>query len=105
MKPELDRPKLLGEPAAREARLRQLGEPHVAPLTRFVDNLRRAFPGRNIPHFDPWDGGIRAEVLFLQEAPGPKAVVSGFVSRNNPDETAKNFSKSARQQGLLGDVP
>jgi hypothetical protein len=25
------------------------------------------------------------------EAPGPKAVLSGFVSRNNPDETAKNF--------------
>jgi hypothetical protein len=25
------------------------------------------------------------------EAPGPKAVLSGFVSRNNPDQTAKNF--------------
>ena len=44
-----------------------------------------------IPQFDPLDGGIDAECLFLLEAPGPKAVNSGFVSRNNPDETAKNF--------------
>ena len=27
----------------------------------------------------------------LLEAPGPKAVLSGFVSRNNPDGSAKNF--------------
>ena len=40
-----------------------------------------------IPHFDPLDGGSNAQVLFLMEAPGPKASASGFVSRNNPDET------------------
>ena len=44
-----------------------------------------------IPYFDPADGGNAARCLFLLEAPGPKAVASGFVSRNNPDETAKNF--------------
>ncbi len=44
-----------------------------------------------VPHFDPLDGGINARVLFLLEAPGAKAVASGFVSRNNPDETARNF--------------
>src|SRR5207249_10123721 len=44
-----------------------------------------------IPYFDPWDGGTAAEVLYLLEAPGAKAVLSGFISRNNPDETAKNF--------------
>jgi hypothetical protein len=47
--------------------------------------------GHEIPYFDPWDGGIDAEVLFLFEAPGPRAKGSGFISRNNPDETAKNF--------------
>jgi hypothetical protein len=100
MKAEIDRPKLLGKPEAREARLHQIREPHVAPLTRFVENLRRVFPGRDIPYFDPWDGGIRAEVLFLQEAPGPKAVISGFVSRNNPDETAKNIFEISIEAGL-----
>jgi uracil-DNA glycosylase len=48
-------------------------------------------PNAVVPDFDPWDGGIEAEVLYLLEAPGPKATVSGFISRNNPDETAKNF--------------
>jgi uracil-DNA glycosylase len=48
-------------------------------------------PGYDIPDFDPLDGGVDAAVLFLLEAPGPKAVSSGFISRNNPDETAKNF--------------
>jgi hypothetical protein len=48
-------------------------------------------PSCRIPDFDPLDGGSNAQVLFLFEAPGPKAVASGFISRNNPDETAKNF--------------
>jgi len=53
-----------------------------------------------IPYFDPWDGGINAEVLFLLEAPGPKAVKAGFISRNNPDETAKNFFMLNEEAGI-----
>src|SRR5689334_1377344 len=88
----MDAPKLLGIAEARADRLGQLQEPHIAPLTAFVDHLRaEAGPGASIPYFDPWDAGIGAEILFLLEAPGPKAVKSGFVSRNNPDETAKNM--------------
>jgi uracil-DNA glycosylase len=61
-------------------------------LTAFVTRLRRGLPNANgVPDFDPLDGGVEAECLFLLEAPGGKAVGSGFVSRNNPDETAKNF--------------
>ncbi len=44
-----------------------------------------------IPYFDPCDGGINASVLFLLEAPGPRAVRSGFISRDNPDPSARNF--------------
>ncbi len=44
-----------------------------------------------IPDFDPCDGGIDSRLLILLEAPGRKAVSSGFVSRNNPDPTAKNL--------------
>jgi uracil-DNA glycosylase len=88
----IDVPKLLGDPMARTARQAELYEPHVAPLTEFVDSLRaEAGPHASIPNFDPWDGGIDAEILFLLEAPGAKALLSGFISRNNPDETAKNF--------------
>jgi len=39
-------------------------------------------------------------VLLLLEAPGPKAVKSGFVSRNNPDDTAKNFFEINVAAGL-----
>ena len=57
-------------------------------------------PSYEIPDFDPLDGGSDAEVLFLLEAPGPKAVVSGFVLRNNPDETAKNFFQLNPEAGI-----
>ncbi len=70
----------------------QVTETNVAELTEFVHRLRmRMGPDASIPYFDPWDGGVYAEILFLLEAPGPKARNSGFVSMNNPDETAKNL--------------
>lgn len=87
-----DAPKSLGSEDERLARLSLIHEAHVAPLTQFVEDIRaKTEKGTDIPYFDPLDGGINAGCLFLLEAPGPKAVASGFVSRNNPDETAKNF--------------
>lgn len=98
----MDQPKLLGKIEAREARLLQLHAPHIAPLTNFVNELRsEAGPDAAIPYFDPWDGGVEAEILFLLEAPGPKAVNSSFISRNNPDETAKNFFELSNSAGFL----
>ncbi len=38
--------------------------------------------------------------MFLLEAPGPKARNSGFVSMNNPDETARNFFEVSREAGI-----
>lgn len=85
-------PKSLRSPELRARRLAAVDEPHVAPLTEFVQRLRvQMGPDYQIPYFDPWDGGVQADTLYLLEAPGPKAVASGFVSRDNPDETAKNF--------------
>ena len=96
-----DVPKLLGTSLAVEERLNQIELPHIAPLTDFVRRLRsRMGPDTTIPYFDPWDGGINAEVLFLLEAPGPKASQSGFISRNNPDETARNFFELNQQTGI-----
>lgn len=85
----------------RAARTALLSQPHVEDLARLVDRMRKEKgPNHKIPDFDPLDGGINAQVLFLLEAPGRKAVSSGFVSRNNPDETAKNFFLLNKQAGI-----
>jgi hypothetical protein len=97
-----DKPKLLRNPTACVARLDELRDPHIAPLTAFVNALRAEMGSDyQIPYFDPWDGGIAAEILYLLEAPGAKAIASGFISRNNPDETAKNFSQLNQESGIL----
>jgi uracil-DNA glycosylase len=97
----VDAPKSLAGGAAVKARRAALTEPHVAPLAAFVNQLRGQAPnGDGVPDFDPLDGGVKAECLFLLEAPGGKAVGSGFVSRNNPDETAKNFFQLNEEAGL-----
>jgi len=102
MQPMMDKdaPKSLGDPAAREARRLQLREPHMAALAEFARRLRTSYPGRQVPDFDPWDGGVQARVLYLLEAPGGRAVDSGFVSRNNPDESAKNFFELNIKAGI-----
>lgn len=97
----MDRPKLLEEPSALNMRLSQASDNHIFPLTNFVDSLRERMGAEaEIPYIDPWDGGIEAEVMFLLEAPGPKARNSGFVSMNNPDETAKNFFEISKESGI-----
>ena len=88
----MDAPKTLASHPERAARTALLSQPHMEALARLVEKMRQAKgPSYEIPDFDPLDGGSNAQVLFLLEAPGPKAVASGFVSRSNPDETAKNF--------------
>ena len=72
----------------REARL---NEPHVRPLMDLVRSLRAR--GNDVPNVDPNDGGIYARLLVLMETPGPRAVGSGFVSRDNPDPSARNIGK------------
>lgn len=87
-----DEPKTLRSHQARQMRHAALEHSHIAPLSAFVRCLReKTGLEERIPYFDPFDGGMGADCLFLLEAPGPKAVETGFISRDNPDETAKNF--------------
>lgn len=97
----IDTAKSLGDSQERKNRVKLLDKKHVLPLVHFVKYLRNERGlKREIPDFDPLDGGVDAECLFLLEAPGPRAVQSGFVSQNNPDETAKNFFEFNQEVGI-----
>lgn len=78
-----------------------LAEDHMRPLADFLKHVRAELgPAYDIPGFDPCDGGVRARALFVLETPGPKAIKTGFVSRNNPDHTAKNLCDLLAEAGL-----
>lgn len=92
-------PKANGDPAEVARKLSLLQEPHVAPLTAFVERLRvQHGGGESVPWFDPTEAGVHARILALLEAPGPKATGatgprpkargSGFISADNTDPTA-----------------
>lgn len=86
----------------RTARIR---ERHVAPLNDWVVGLReRLGPSAIVPWFDPADGGVEARVLWLLEAPGPRATRerggSGFISCDNNDTTAQNSLLTREEAGL-----
>ena len=85
------------------ARLARLQEPHIAPLTAFVERIRRTDDPHEpywAPYFDPKSGGTGAQVLLLLESPGPKVSQTGFVSADNPDGTAENMSCLLKLAGL-----
>lgn len=84
-----------------DAKRAALTEPHIEPLTAFVRQVRQERSSEDrIPDFDPNDGGLNAEVLFVLEAPGPKAIATGFVSRDNPDLTARNLKTYLAEAGI-----
>jgi uracil-DNA glycosylase len=82
--------KLLGDPTLLAARRQPLDNDAMRLLREFVDSILRE-TDLDVQDFDPCDGGIDAVCLFILEAPGSRAVGTGFVSRDNPDETAKNW--------------
>lgn len=55
---------------------------------------------REVPDFDPQNGNENARFLLVLEAPGSKAVASGFISLNNDDLTAKNFRAQLERAGV-----
>jgi uracil-DNA glycosylase len=81
-------------------------ELHIEPLNAFAAALRAELgDSYQIPGFDPQDGGVDARALFLLEAPGPKAVVSGLISQDNPDPSARNMARLLAEAGFhRGDV-
>ena len=95
------RPFALKDPLEVQRRMLLLEEPHQQPLRDYVEALRlESGSAYQIPHFDPLDGGTEARVLFLLEAPGPKVLQTGFISRDNPDLTARNMGELLEGVGL-----
>lgn len=79
-----------------------LDEPHIRPLTAYAARLRERGSGE-VPEFDPLDGGVYAQILFLFEKPGRMTANnrgSGFISRNNDDQTAKATFEFMRRAGI-----
>lgn len=93
------------DPQVRRQRREMLHQAHIAPLTGFVERLRLRNDA-DYPYFDPFDGGIRASLLFLFEKPGlmtaansnPRA--SGFISRDNDDRSAEATFHFMEQAGI-----
>jgi hypothetical protein len=70
----IDRPRLFRDPAEVKRREAEIFSTNVAPLNTWVRELRdRLGPNAIVPWFDPQDGGCEAQILWLLEAPGPKA--------------------------------
>lgn len=90
-----DVPRTLRSPNAIALRRSMLTQQHILPLAQYVASLRKKHPDWEFQDFDPLDGGIHADILFLLEKPGPmtspkgKKQGSGFISRNNDDPTAE----------------
>ena len=84
-------PRSLQRATVVRARLERLREPHVAPLSEFVERLRAAHPEAAIPWFDPADAGVNARLLVLRESADPTAAPgrgSGFASVDNNGQSA-----------------
>ncbi len=87
-----DAPYALADPDEQARRHQLLHARHMRPLENYRTLLSEALGASDaVPYFDPCDGGASARALFLLEAPGRKALGSGFISRNNPDPTARNM--------------
>lgn len=97
-----DLPRSMRDESVRQRRRAMLHEPHIAPLTGFATRLRER-GSIEVPDFDPLDGGIHAQVLFLFEKPGPMTASnngSGFISRNNDDPSAEATFAFMQRAGI-----
>lgn len=106
----------MSDPETRAVRLGMLAAPHMVELVAYAKGLEAEWG--EVPLFDPMDGGVEAELLFLFEKPGPmtsglkegRRAGSGFISRDNDDPTAQNtftFMRNAsipRRKTLLWNV-
>ena len=88
----------LGEPEVLARRIELLNQPHVDPLSRYTEALSQRT--REVPYFDPFDGGCSAKVLVLLESPAKLLSRPRFVSRDNPVPAQRNLKRFLHEAGL-----
>lgn len=81
----------------------RLHDPHVAPFTALVDELRGA-PGHGwMPYVAPLYGGVHARVLSVFQDPGPKTedgAGSGMICCENDDPSAELHATLLAEAGI-----
>jgi hypothetical protein len=90
-------------PEAIAMRRSRLLEPHMAPLTTWVETIRdRLDPchSATVCDFDPNAGGTGARVLYIAQDPSSTAADTGFISPYNNDSTAKATTEACNEAGL-----
>lgn len=97
-----DEPYALKSPEEQVRRRGMLTAAHIAPLDAWVRTIadRAGVPQASVATVDPCDGGVNACALFLFAAPGGGAPESGFISRNNPDSSAKYVGELLAEAGI-----
>lgn len=90
----------MADPAFRSQQWEGRYAPHIAPVNRFVDQLRER---EWAPYVAPIHGGVDARVLSILRDPGPKTrdgEGSGFLSTENDDPTAERQGQLLATVGL-----
>jgi uracil-DNA glycosylase len=88
----------LANAAARSRRLSALDAPHMTALNTYAEGLRAE--GRDVPWFDPHDGGTTARCLILLERPARRGDAPRFVSCDNPAPAQRNLRRFLAEAGL-----
>ncbi|HEX5595455.1 MAG TPA: uracil-DNA glycosylase [Micromonosporaceae bacterium] len=97
-------PRANRDPQTVEAKLARLSEPHIAPITRLVEEIRAIHGQANVPYVDPTFAGVDAQVLFLLEIPARAAAPeAAMLSPDNDDWTAAQVWEFYQASGLRRD--
>jgi uracil-DNA glycosylase len=76
------------DPEYAERQRQGVGDPHVAPINRFVDSLRTEKAEKFVPYVAPIYGGVNARLLYVLRDPAKKAQESHLLCWENDDNTA-----------------
>lgn len=92
----------MADPVFRAHQWEERYAPRIAPVNRYVDELREVGRGF-VPYVAPLHGGVNARVLSILRDPGPATrdgVGSGFICVENDDGSAELQAQLLETVGL-----
>lgn len=93
--------RLMKDRKFREDQVARLHEPHMAPITKYVHELRASTGW--VPYVAPLHGGVEARILSILRDPGPATqddTGSGMLCLENNDQTAERQCALMTAAGL-----